>query len=217
MSGALQPVNLPLRAGRHRLAFGGVSLTIDTPPDFDALLDACVRETPGAVDRIPYYAALWPSALGLAEALAARASVLAGAAVVELGCGLGLPSILAARLGAAPVVATDFHPGTAPWLRLNAARNGAAVAFARLDWSEPGILAGERFGWVIGSDLLYERRHLPALVRCIGALAAPGASLLVADPGRDGLGPFTGALARDGWRCELEPRGEIYVVAARRG
>jgi len=78
-------------------------------------------------------------------------------------------------------------------------------------------LCAGRHRLAFGSDLLYERRHLPALVRCIGALAAPGASLLVADPGRDGLGLFTDALARAGWRCELEPRGEIYVIAARRG
>lgn len=214
MSATPQPANLPLHAGCHTLTFGDVALTIAPPPDFDALLDACVRETPDDVDRIPYYANLWPAAIGLAEALVARAGDLTDTAVAELGCGLALPAILAARLGAAPVVATDFHHAVAPWLRLNAMHNDAIVTFVQLDWDTPEKLGGERFDWVIGSDLLYEQRHIPALVRCIGALAAPGATLLFADPGRDGLGLFSAMLARAGWRCELEPHGEIYVITA---
>ncbi len=211
-----KPTTMPLNAGVHSLAFGGVALTLETPPDFESLLDACARETPDAVDRIPYYANLWPSALGLADALAARAPELQGRSLVEFGCGLGLPAILASRLGARPVLATDFHPDAEPWLRRNVARNAAAVSFARLDWNTPSTLNGRRFDWLIGSDLLYERTHIPALVTCITALANPAASLLIADPGRDGLGSFTEALAHAGWQCDLEPRGEIYVVTADR-
>lgn len=217
MSDMHPSADLPLpSAGRHTLVFGDVSLTIETPADFDALLDACARETPDTVDRIPYYANLWPSAIGLAEALATRASALTGTSVIELGCGLGLPSILAARLGAATVVATDFHPDVMPWLRQNAAQNNAAITFEHLSWATPRTLGGRCFDWVIGSDLLYERRHIPALVHCIDTLAAPGATLLVADPGRDGLGSFAAALTRSGWCCDLEPHGDIYVVAAQR-
>lgn len=210
-------VDLPLpSAGSHTLSFGEVTLTIQTPPDFDALLDACARETPDTVDRIPYYANLWPSAIGLAEALAARASALAGTTVVELGCGLGLPAILAARLGAAAVTATDFHPDVRPWLHKNATQNRADITFGHVSWDSPEPLEGRRFDWVIGSDLLYERRHVPALVRCIDTLATPCATLLIADPGRDGLGPFAAALAHSGWHCDLEPHDDIFVITATR-
>ncbi len=200
----------PLASGLHRLDVGDLHLAIETPPDFEALLDHCAARTPDNVDRIPYYATLWPSALALADALWQRRDVLRGTGVIELGCGLGLPSIVAGRLGA-DVLATDFHPDAAAWLQANAARNGATVAYAQLAWDKTGSRGP--FDWVIGSDLLYERRHIPSLAAAISALAAPAGTALIADPGRDGLADFTAAMAAHGWRSELEPHGEIYVLA----
>src|SRR6185436_16422121 len=52
----------------------------------------------------PYWAELWPSSVALAWAVATAKP--AGARVLELGCGLGLPSI-AAALSGAQVLATD--------------------------------------------------------------------------------------------------------------
>ncbi|CAD7925959.1 unnamed protein product [Amoebophrya sp. A120] len=51
---------------------------------------------------------VWPSARLLAEFLLQNPAVCAGQRVVELGCGLGLPSFAAAACGAAYVLATDF-------------------------------------------------------------------------------------------------------------
>jgi predicted nicotinamide N-methyase len=188
---------------------GELRIEIETPPDFEALLDACAARTPDNVDRIPYYATLWPSALGLAAALWQRRDVLAGTRAVELGCGLGLPAIVAARLGAT-VLATDFHPDAGSWLQRNAARNGVSLAYEQLTWG--ACPAHSAFDWVIGSDLLYERRHIASLATAITALAAPAGRALIADPGRDGLADFTSAMASHGWQSELEPHGEIYVL-----
>ncbi len=120
--------------GRHTVAIGDVAVTIETPPDLDALLDRAAARDPQAVDGIPYSAILWPAARGLAEHLWRRRETLPGARVVELGCGLGLPSILAAKLGAR-VTATDFHPETGDWLLRNAALNGVALDYRQLDWN----------------------------------------------------------------------------------
>src|SRR5918992_3722199 len=80
----------------------GEDLTIARPRDSEALLDeeAFERE-----ELLPYWAELWPSALALARAVAARA--LRGARTLELGCGLGLVSVAAARAGGR-VLATDW-------------------------------------------------------------------------------------------------------------
>lgn len=200
----------PLASGLHRLDVGDLRLDIQTPPDFDALLDACAARTPDNADRIPYYATLWPSALALANELWQRRKALAGKRVIELGCGLGLPAIVAARLGA-DVLATDFHPDAATWLQANAARNAAALSYAPMAWDDVGDRG--RFDWIIGSDLLYERRHIPALAAAIAALAEPSGNALIADPGRDGLAEFTAAMAGHGWQAGLETHGEIYVMA----
>src|SRR4051812_32331908 len=84
-----------------RVPLAGEDAFVVHPADWDAL-----RDEEGAAARpIPYWARLWPSGLALAEALAA-APPQPGTRVLELGCGLGLPSIVAARAGA-DVLATD--------------------------------------------------------------------------------------------------------------
>lgn len=185
-------------------------MAMHVPPDFDALLDEAARLTPDDVDAIPYYASLWPSARALAEVLWERRAALPGRRVLELGCGLGLPSIVAAQLGA-DVTATDFHPAAGAWCQINAAANHVALRFQHCDWHTPPDWPP--FDVVIGSDLVYERRHIPALAKCIGRLCAADGLALLADPGRDGLPELTAVLQADGWHNELIPRGDIYVLA----
>jgi len=199
---------MPTFPDPQSIRIGDLDLTIRVP-DFDALLDAAAQQTPNDVDTIPYYAALWPSASALAEVLSDKRETLPKRRVLELGCGLGLPSIVAARLGAT-VTATDFHPDAKAWCEINAAANHTTLTFQTYDWSQPPTW--EPFDVVIGSDLIYERRHIPALAKCIGKLCAANGTALIADPGRDGLGHFTAAMQSGGWRCELLPRGEIYVL-----
>ncbi|HNX33214.1 MAG TPA: methyltransferase domain-containing protein [Kiritimatiellia bacterium] len=207
--------------GRQTVTVGDVDLTVETPPDLNALLDRAAAEDPQAVDAIPYYAILWPAARGLARYLWDHRAGVAGQRVVELGCGLGLPSMLAARLGAR-VLSTDFHPDNGAWLRHNAALNGVGLDYARLDWNiflappttdHQAQSDGLRhaFQLVVGSDLLYERRHLPALVCAIDALCAQDGHAVIADPGRDSLPLFVSCMEKNGWGAELIPVDDIYV------
>lgn len=215
--------------GRHTVTLGEVTLTLETPPDLDALLDRAAASDPQAVDAIPYYAILWPAAHGLARYLWEHRAELPGARVIELGCGLGLPSVLAARLGAS-VTATDFHPDTGEWLKHNAALNGVTLDYQQLDWNtfldsrpattdsrspscrlQPTAYSLQPSPLVIGSDLLYERRHIPALACAIDALCAPGGHAVIADPGRDNLQLFVSCMETSGWRHTLHAEGEIYL------
>jgi predicted nicotinamide N-methyase len=232
--------------GRHTVTVGDVALTIETPPDLDELLERAAARDPQAVDAIPYYAILWPAARGLAEYLWRQRAELSGARVLELGCGLGLPSILAARLGA-QATATDFHPETGEWLQHNAALNGVTLAYRQLDWNEflakrseiggqgsdgtgrpsatsvflpqsPDLRSPTSdFPLIIGSDLVYERRHIPALVCAIDALCAPGGHAVIADPGRDNLDLFVASMEQDGWCHALKPVDDLYVCRFERG
>lgn len=72
-------------------------------------------------------------------------SVRAGERVLEIGAGLGLAAVLAARAGAA-VVATDIVPGAIAAVRANAALNGVAVDARLGDCYAP--VAAERFDLV---------------------------------------------------------------------
>lgn len=199
--------------GRTSVRVGTLDFVIETPPDLDALLDKAAAKHPGAVDEIPYYAILWPAAQGLASYLWQERQALHSVRVLELGCGLGLPSIVAARLGAR-VLATDFHEDTGTWLQHNAALNRVTLEYRRLDWS---WYLGQRgfdpdaADWVIGSDLLYERRHISGLICAIQAFARPGARVAIADPGREPLSLFVSGMVKMGWQADLVPEGDIYV------
>jgi predicted nicotinamide N-methyase len=107
---------------------------------------------------LPYWAELWPAAQALVEAL----PDVAGLRVVELGCGLGVPSLVAASRGAV-VTAVDWAEDAVSLLRENAERNGLSLRAARRDWREPW---DERFDLALAADVLYERRNVePVLAR----------------------------------------------------
>ena len=96
--------------------------------------------------------------------------------MLELGCGLGLPS-LAAALAGGRVLATDWSPQAIELLRENAERNDAALEIEIVDWSRPAALL-ERAPWdlVLGADLLYERRNVAPLLALLPPLLGERAS-----------------------------------------
>jgi predicted nicotinamide N-methyase len=157
-------------------------LAVLRPRDADALVDEHAFE----VDEfLPYWAQLWPSGVALARAVATRA--LKGARVVEIGCGLGLPSIAAARAGGR-VLATDWSPTAVDLLRANAERNGAALEAEVVSWTDPApLLERAPFQLVLAADVLYERRSVPVLADLLPRL---GGEVLLADPGRPPLAEF---------------------------
>ena len=146
------------------------------PPNADELID---EEAFDDEEFLPYWAEPWPSGLALAEAVAARD--LRGLRVLELGCGLGLPSLVAA-LGGAGVLATDWAADAVALLRENAVRNGIELRVERVRWDEPEPLVPEApWDLVLGSDLLYESRNAEQLAALLPQL---GGEVLLAEPGR---------------------------------
>lgn len=166
------------------VAVAGRELRLLRPRDPEALLDE------GAFadqEFLPYWAELWPAAHALTEAL--RARDLRAVRVLELGCGLGLPSLAAAAAGAR-VTATDWAPDAVELLRANAHRNGLRVRAEVWRWTDPPERLGPPWPLVVGSDLLYEARNGPWLAAALDRLVAPGGEVLLADPGRATAEPF---------------------------
>jgi len=99
-----------------------------------APLDMPLIEQPGASGGGGGYA--WDASRALAAYLVGSVGVpqLAGRSVLELGAGLGLPGLVAARLGARRVALTDRAPAL-ELLRRNAeAAGGAVVEVAAFDF-----------------------------------------------------------------------------------
>ena len=194
---------------------GGRDLTVLRPRDSEALIDEHAFEHE---EFLPYWAELWPSGQALARRVAVRA--LHGARTLELGCGLGLPS-LAAALAGGRALATDWSPQAIELLLDNAARNGIALEAARADWADPAALV-ERGPWdlVLGADLLYERRNADLLLGLLPRLLGPASELWLADPGRPPAGPFLEAAAATfevrSSTDPLLPQGGIHRLRPRR-
>ena len=180
----------------------GRRLTLLRPPSADALID---EEAFDEDEFLPYWAELWPSGLALARAVVALD--LRGVRVLELGAGLGLPS-LAAALGGADVVATDWAEDAVELLRANAERNGIELCATAVRWDAPEpLLRDAPWTLVLGADLLYERRNADQLLELLPRL---GGDALLADPGR----PFArGFLERAAahWDVATETEGTMAL------
>ena len=164
------------------VAIGPYTLAIRRPRNADALIDEARF---GRDEFMPYWAELWPSGLDLARVVAARD--VRGARVVELGCGLARPSIVAA-FGGADALATDWSPEAVELARENGARNEVDLATAVVDWEQPQALVERApFDLVLCSDVLYEPRNVDALLALLPKL---GDEVLLAEPGRATAGQF---------------------------
>jgi predicted nicotinamide N-methyase len=185
------------------VAIAGRDLGLLRPRSADALLDEHAFE----VDEfLPYWAELWPSALALARTIGARA--LRGAHTLELGCGLGLPS-LAAALAGGRVLATDWSAESVAMTARNAARNGLAIETLRCSWTEPEpLLARAPWNLVLASDVLYEPRNGEALLPLLPRLVGARGEVWLADPGRTTAEPFLAAAA-DVFAIEPRPAREL--------
>jgi predicted nicotinamide N-methyase len=149
-----------LTLSSETLAAGGVELTLLRPTSPDELID----EDAFADDEfLPYWAELWPASLALANAL----PEVTGLRVVELGCGLAVPSLVAAARGA-EVTATDWADDAIALLRENAAANELELTAEVRDWRDPWHA---RFDLVLAADVLYERRNVGPLVERLAELA----------------------------------------------
>jgi predicted nicotinamide N-methyase len=188
---------------KDTVVIADLSLSILRPHQADALLS---EEAFEHEEFLPYWAELWPSGLALARVV--RRRDLAGLRVLELGCGLGVPSIVAA-LGGAQVLATDWAPEALEVAAANAARNRADVETALVSWGDSERLIGAGpWDLVLGADLLYERRNVDQLLELLPRL---GAEVLLAEPGRPPAARFF-----DEVELEVTELGDrVYLLTGR--
>jgi predicted nicotinamide N-methyase len=162
-------------------------------------------------ERLPYWAELWPSAVALARFVSIEN--LAGKRVVELGCGVGLPSVVALTYGA-KVTATDHYVAALDFARYNARVNvGREPETRLLDWHTPETEGFGPVDVVLAADVLYESRNVPALVAMIPTLLTSGSEVLLADPRRKDAPAFLERMRERGFRSLVE---ECFVSSGGR-
>jgi predicted nicotinamide N-methyase len=176
------------------------------PANFDQLIDDPRFEQRFYNDGefMPYWAEFWPASLVLAERVAAwEQPADAGTTVLELGCGLGLISVIAAARGYR-VIASDYDQDALAFVAENARRNGMTAIEPRyVDWREtyPDL----RPDWIIAAEVTYERKILEPLAVFLSRHLPPRGWALLADRNRQVADPFPEVAAQHGLRVEVEP------------
>jgi predicted nicotinamide N-methyase len=187
---------------RQSVSLPGGDLSLLQPSDAAELPDDGPVEW---APLVPYWSVLWRSGVALAREVAG--APLGGRRFVELGCGLGVPSLVAAR-GGAEVVATDAYAEALELLGRNARENGLSVATARVDWDRADdLVARGPFDLVLAADVLYERASVSPLLSLLPRL---GGEVWLADPGRPAAAAFL-EQARARWAVATSDRDGMEI------
>jgi predicted nicotinamide N-methyase len=195
----------------ERIPLPGGDVELMRPPDAEALIS---EESFEHEEFLPYWAELWASAVALAHDVSIRS--LRGKRTLELGCGLGLPSIAAARAGGR-VLATDWSQDAVRATAANAERNDVEVETLRCAWGDAdAIVARAPWQLVIASDVLYERRHVDQLLGLLPRLVDERGLVLLADPGRAPSEQFLSRAAGAGWIVRSTPSPRARRVSIHR-
>lgn len=187
----------------HTLRLGGSDYRIRSLTDTQQFADPDALASDAGISSAQWslFGHLWPAGRALAEHVAGFD--VAGKRVLEIGCGLGLASLVLRQRGA-DITASDHHPLAEVFLAYNAALNDLpSVPYRRLRWDVADASLG-RFDLIIGSDLLYERGHAALLSAMLAQHAAPTCDVLIVDPGRGNSPALTRALRRQGFAVSEE-------------
>lgn len=164
--------------------------------------DGCAERVGISSASWPIFGVVWQAGLALAEEM--TRFPITGKHILEVGCGIGLPSLILQQRGA-NITACDYHPLTEEFLRQNTDLNGLApIPFFNAPWLNPVVELG-RFDLIIGSDLLYERNHPALLAGFLADHARPTCQILLADPGRNRCGQISAKLISQGYGCTEMP------------
>jgi 2-polyprenyl-3-methyl-5-hydroxy-6-metoxy-1,4-benzoquinol methylase len=147
----------------------------------------------------------WPTALALSRYLASAFPLarMKGRRVLVVGCGVGLESVVLAKLGAR-VWALDHVPEALRLVKQNCELNAIApVHTICCCWQD--AKRARRIGhydMLIGSDVLYEPEDGEWIKSLLTATVKPEGVALFADPLREGVEEFFQGLAASGFRVQ---------------
>jgi predicted nicotinamide N-methyase len=176
-------------------------------------------------ERLPYWAAIWPSSIVLANEIAlGNISALApGKKTIELGCGVGVVTTAAMKAGL-DVLATDYYEPALEFVQANSCRNLSREAKTQMvNWRELPAGLG-RFDLILASDVLYEREYAGLFPRLFDKLLQFDGHAVIADPGRVSTPAFLYACKGAGFKVvemkslpweagAIKQKIDIYTIA----
>jgi predicted nicotinamide N-methyase len=167
--------------------------------DIDTLFSKLLNKLPGDIDvtdeRMPYWADVWPSAIALAQYLMRNKVLVASKDVIELGCGLGLPGMVAASLDA-KMIMSDYLDEAIAFAKLNWEHNlDLPFTSEKIDWRS--VDDTKQYDVILASDVAYESRSFRPLIVAMKNLLKKDGVILISEPNRKFASPFIELLSKE--------------------
>jgi len=176
--------------------FGGKSFKIKRIKNLDELIDQIDDESFNEDERLPYWAELWPSAIGFSRFIAGHKELIQNKSILELGCGLGLTSLVLSAQEPASLLITDYEQDALQLTAENFKLNDFKQPNLReADWRTSEL--NQKFEVITASDVLYEKRFFKPLLRMFKMHLAKDGKILLAEPGRSIAVPFFELLVKE--------------------
>lgn len=145
-----------------------------------------------AATPFPFWAKIWPSAIALTDFLQQQPHWIQDKQVLELGAGIGLPSLRMAKQAAGMRI-SDHAPEAVELLQKNIQYLGLANTKAVcLDWNDlPEEIGADT---LLLSDINYAPEQFTPLLALIRRMLAQGTTIMLATPQRITITPFAEAI-----------------------
>jgi predicted nicotinamide N-methyase len=218
------PLRTITRVVQEPVIVEGQTFQIERPDESDRLWeDPAVRAAFAADEYLPYWSDLWPASRMLAKTIL-REPWQPGLEALEIGCGLGLPGVVALSRGLR-VIFSDYDATALHFAAQNARLNAFdQFRLLQLDWRAPP--EDLQVPVVLASDLIYELRNVSPLVALIKKILLPHGLCLLTDQDRvpsytlrealDGAGlDFTTQTMRAGEPGGRRVKGTLYRISPR--
>ncbi len=201
---------MPFETIEESYRFGEQVYRIRRVRDLDKLVDEVDDALFNEDERLPYWAELWPAAIGLSRYLSAQGNFLQNKTVLELGCGLGLTTLVIAYQNPAQILASDYEQDALNFTADNFKLNQMHLPELKLvDWREPDL--DQTFDYIVASDVLYEKRFFRPLVNLFNNFLKKEGQIVLAEPGRSIARSFFQLLLDYDYKYQKE---DVSVVQA---
>lgn len=162
-------------------------------PDYEQVKETyelLLKENPD--EPFPYWAKLWPSSIAMYQFLQANTSWVKQKKVLEIGAGLGLPSLAIASI-VKSIEVTDYAPEAVELLEKNIQHLQLSnIKAKQLDWNQFSGTIDTAV--LLLSDVNYNPDEFDGLMCLIKKCIDSGTVVLLATPHRIMASPFVNAL-----------------------
>ena len=197
-------------------------LSLYTPSHPDKTIDAGALLRERVVPDPPYWALVWTGARAIA-AIVSNLEIAEGTRVLDLGCGLGLAGLAAARRGAA-VTFGDYLEEPLEFVRATLQRVPASGCEVRtIDFTRTDD-GGSRYDLILAADIVYDPAHYAPLAAYLDGHLSPAGTILLTESLRADATVFLAGMTERGfvdekcalWVMEDERRERTWLHGLKR-